>query len=153
MQDSFNNIVDSNSDYGINIYSSSSSSLTNNVISNNSNYGVYIWNGENNLIYHNNFIDNNAGGVQAKDDGTNNRWNDSSEGNYWDDWTTPDVAPPFGIVDNPYVLDGSAGSQDYYPLTDELEIPIPEFSYFVIPMIGILFVIMIFKRKKEEIVV
>jgi len=43
-----------------------------------------------------------------------NSWNDSANGNYWSDWTVPD-ADADGVVDYPYVLDGSEGAMDSYP--------------------------------------
>jgi len=56
--------------------------------------------------------------IQASDDGTANWWNSTEGyGNYWSDWTAPDVNPPYGIVDEPYNISGSAGAKDFYPLT------------------------------------
>ncbi len=76
-----------------------------------------------NLIYDNNFLDNNGDGVQATDNGTDNRWNTSTGGNYWSDWMTPDDNGN-GIVDEPYELDGDAGASDLLPLTDVPSNPI-----------------------------
>ena len=56
------------------------------------------------------------GGVQCIDNGTNTHWNLSNQGNYWDDWTSPDSNTD-GIVDNPYNLVGTAGAKDFYPRT------------------------------------
>jgi parallel beta-helix repeat protein len=120
----FNNNC-SNNDHGINLYSSNNSMISNNTISNNVQYGVILYSGcSSNSIWNNTFIGNNGTGsiydssyVQATDSGTNNRWNSSSGyGNYWGDWTTPDGNSD-GIVDNPYVIGGSAASRDEYPLT------------------------------------
>ena len=51
----------------------------------------------------------------AFDDSTLNRWNDTSKGNHWSDWTAPDDDGD-GIVDLPYPIDGGAGASDQYPL-------------------------------------
>ncbi len=101
--------------------------ILNNFLSN-YNYGVSIDpKCNNNMIYHNNFIGN-AWAInwtwlspQANDDGSNNKWDFSSEGNYWSDWTSPDNNSD-GIVDLPYKLDGSAGAKDHYPLTKKVDI-------------------------------
>ncbi len=82
-------------------------------------YGIHMDSGSsNNLIYGNYLIRNNgssdtysSGHVQAKDDGTNNRWNDTI-GNYWYDLVWPDENWD-NIVDVPYNLDGGV---DHYPI-------------------------------------
>ena len=71
----------------------------------------------NNSIYQNFFLEN---GLHAEDDGTDNTWNTTSIGNYWDNWTSPDVSPNDGIVDDPYTyIGGSAGSIDYLPIAED----------------------------------
>ena len=68
----------------------------------------------NNLIYQNSLIGN--GEWHASDSGTNNQWDNSEIGNYWDTHTSPDDDGN-GIVDDPYIwIQGSAGSVDNYPL-------------------------------------
>jgi len=52
--------------------------------------------------------------IQAYDDGAN-RWNSSSYGNYWSDWTKPDINTD-GIVDMPYAI-ASGSNVDHYPTT------------------------------------
>jgi len=104
--------------------------MTWNRISNNAEHAIAISSGSDNLIFGNAIIDNNgasstynASRIQAYDYGTHNSWNCTyveiwfTSGNYWSDWTTPDVAPPQSIVDHPYVIEGSAAAKDYYPLT------------------------------------
>ncbi|MCJ7648258.1 MAG: hypothetical protein MUP85_06570, partial [Candidatus Lokiarchaeota archaeon] len=72
---------------------------------------------DNNSIYQNFFLEN---GKHAEDDGTDNKWNSTSIGNYWDNWTSPDVSPNDGIVDVPYThIGGSAGSIDYLPIAED----------------------------------
>ncbi len=65
-----------------------------------------------NYIYHNNFIENT---IQARDNFTN-YWDNGTIGNYWSDWTSPDTNDD-GIVDQPYLINGTANAKDYYPLT------------------------------------
>jgi parallel beta-helix repeat protein len=123
------NTIRANGTYGYGIYLTSSSNrntITYNDINNNTEYAINISSSYDNIINHNRFAHNNGStdiynpaNIQAYDDGTN-FWNTSSEGNWWADWTSPDSVEPFGIVDNPYILDGGAGAQDYYPLTDSL---------------------------------
>jgi len=136
--DSDGNIIDNNTclrnAYGIQL-AGSGNVLTWNQLLDSNLEGVYIAEGSYNLICNNVFIGNNGAGttfdpghIQAYDDGTDNRWNGSNgEGNCWSDWTTPDVAPPDGIVDVPYDIAGSAGAKDLFPLTTP-QAPIPEFG-------------------------
>ena len=106
------------------VISSDNNIISNNTFSNNR-YGVYIFSGSNNnVIWNNTFIGNNGAGnvydpshIQARDSGTNNRWNSTNgHGNHWADWTIPDHNFD-GVVDNPYNISGSSGAEDYYPLT------------------------------------
>jgi len=97
--------------------------LIRNQICNNSQYGMRLSSGFDNRIWNNTFIGNNGAGssynpanIQSYDDGTNNLWNSSCYGNYWSDWTTPDNIEPWGIVDDPYVVAGTSGARDEYPL-------------------------------------
>jgi len=123
------NNCSSNSQLGIYLNMNSD----NNTVSNNNcslngysgiNSGIYLTGSNNNMIWGNRFVNNNGAGsvydinhIQAYDDGTNNRWNNSRYGNYWSDWTTPDNSPPWRIIDNPYNISGSAGAKDYYPIS------------------------------------
>lgn len=130
------NVVTSNSVccnlFGIYLNHSDMNEFTRNAIYNNTGYGMHIDNGFQNAVFNNSFYLNNGAGftydpmhVQARDDGVMNVWDDSGRGNYWSDWTSPDSEPD-GIVDDPYALDGTAGTMDNYPLVD-LPVPIPEF--------------------------
>jgi parallel beta-helix repeat protein len=71
----------------------------------------------NNTIMHNSFVRNNlAYGQQALDNGTDN----IIDYNFWDEWTTPDESPADGIVDLPYILDGTGTPfppSDSHPVT------------------------------------
>ena len=122
-------------------------------------FGVMIIStSSNNHIWNNSFIRNNGSGavydsmhLQAYDDGTSNLWSSTAikgSGNYWADWVSPDKHKPFGIVDDPYLLAGSAGAQDDFPLTtDQLPpIPVPEPS--IILLISLLATAFIFTRRR-----
>jgi parallel beta-helix repeat protein len=112
---------------GIKTMSSTWNTVLNNTIFDNVEYGVWIHAGGSSLIYHNDFIKNNgatstysADHVQAYDDNGTNAWDNGAEGNYWEDWTAPDVNAPTGIVDLPYPIDGGTGTTDRYPLTEQV---------------------------------
>ena len=120
----------SNGRWGIVLDSSSNNIVCNNAILHNTGFGIGIdpdhrKTSTRNSLWNNTFIGNNGAGskyspshIQANDSGTGNWWSSTyGYGNYWSDWTSPDVAPPFGIVDSPYNIAGSAGAKDYYPLT------------------------------------
>ncbi len=86
-----------------------------NIIANNSQFGIYInsWINENNTFYLNNFINN---GIQAEDNGDNNRWDNIFAGNYWDDYSGVDINLIDGIGDTSYLILGTAGKSDFKPL-------------------------------------
>ena len=101
--------------YGTTIAQSSNNSITyNNIFNNSLAFAIGSPPAENNTINWNNFV-NNGVTAQAGDDEDNPDKNDVSF-NYWDDWTSPDVLEPFGIVDDPYILLGSAVNTDPSPL-------------------------------------
>ena len=133
--------------------------LIENTCSNNSQYGVFIADVycSDNRVWNNSLMFNNGAGdyydpahIQAYDDGTGNWWNSTDGfGNYWSDWTTPDIDMN-GIVDDPYLLDGSAGAKDNYPLTTTPLEPIPEFGimpFFVIVLLVVIVLAMETRRK------
>ena len=118
----YNNIVWNsleNNFYGLDIISpATNNNVMDNIFKNNENYGVYLAIGQvnYNLIWKNDFIDNH---IQAADAGTNNYWNSSGEGNYWNNYDTEAE----GCFDNnsdlscdtPFNIGSS--SKDYLPLT------------------------------------
>ena len=91
--------------------------ITENILYNNT-WGIDIREGNNNnSIYENFFLKN---GKHASDDGTDNKWNSTTIGNYWDNHTGPDKTPQDGIVDDPYTnISGSAESIDYLPIAED----------------------------------
>lgn len=86
----------------------------NNIVEND--YGIYITVSEyygysnDNLICYNNFINNS----QNAFDICSNMWNDSSVGNYWDDYNGTDANGDCK-GDTPYNISGK-NNQDWYPL-------------------------------------
>ena len=117
--------------------------ISQNIISNNSLVGIFFTQDyltppvQNNLIYNNTFIGNN---FNALDNGTNNVWNTTEMGNYWDDYAGVD-ADDNGIGDTSYLIFGNAGSYDYRPIWDDgpdiqIEIITPENKTYTEPMSG-----------------
>ena len=102
---------------GIILQSSSRCIIVDNNVFGCTGYSISLSSSSGNVIYHNNFNSSVGSYSQAYDDTGSNIWNTSSEGNYWSDWTAPDFVAPFGIVDNPYNIDGGSGTKDYYPST------------------------------------
>jgi parallel beta-helix repeat protein len=131
-----NNTFSLNPMHGINSDGSNGNVIQMNLFLSNGVRGMILWASTQNEIWNNTFIGNNGAGgtydpshIQARDDCSGNWWNSTDGyGNYWSDWTTPDAIPPWGVVDHPYLLDGSAGAEDYYPLTTTPSEPIPEFG-------------------------
>ncbi len=121
-----NNITDNlcvNTSEGIFLINSSLNSLINNILDYSVSYGVYIYSGTNNSAYDNQFVNNNNGSVQAKDNGTGNFWNKTAgraagKGNFWSDYLEryPSASSDGNTWNNPYVINGSAGTQDNSPL-------------------------------------
>ena len=143
-----NNTCYLNNEYGINVTCSDGLNVVNNTCSNNL-YGiiVYRFSYENdfsrnfvidnidcaiifnlrtkdNNIYHNDFINNNREKIDVIDNGVDNIWYDQLSGNHWSDWIWPDLNNN-GIVDIPYLINGSAHTYDYFPLTHPINPTLP----------------------------
>ncbi|NPA75342.1 MAG: hypothetical protein GXO25_04595 [Euryarchaeota archaeon] len=138
------NVINASGGYGMMLGSNSNANnIHNNSIGNSTYYGIYLQNATaGNRIYYNAFYFNhgsnatyNASHVQAYDASGRNFWNTTAPGgghgygNFWYDWQNPDSNND-GIVDNPYLIDGGAGAEDYYPLTTAPVIP--EFSFLIL---------------------
>lgn len=129
----FNNSCSANRDYGIFLTASYNNAIQRNLIAKNSQYGLCLdASSSDNRVWNNTFNNNNGSSdvydsahVQAFDSGLRNRWNDSSHGNYWSDWTDPDEIPPWLVVDLPYDISGGSFAKDYYPLKRPLPDSIP----------------------------
>jgi len=126
------NNLSANSAQGL-LVSGDNNDVRDNGVFDNTGYGIEVG-GNGNIIWNNTLARNNGASSvydslhrQAYSTGSN-LWNKSSYGNYWGDWTTPDLDFD-GIVDQPYVLGGSG--MDYYPRTSPtVNVPpaIPEFG-------------------------
>ncbi|MFX1237804.1 MAG: NosD domain-containing protein [Promethearchaeota archaeon] len=116
------NKIIKNSYYGIAIGYSLENTFSQNLIENNTQYGMSLLNADNNTIFKNIFINN---GLNAEDNGTFNQWDNRAIGNYWDDYIGSDGNGD-GIGESPYIVNGSAVSQDRYPLVETR--PIINFS-------------------------
>ena len=112
-------------------------------------YGIYLdIETKNVIIHHNSFVENRYPGdyeaAQGRDDGTDNIWYDElkNEGNYWSDWSG----------EGSYQIEGSANTEDPYPLTNPSIQPIEEekagFPFlFLIPVL--ICGAMLSKRRKK----
>lgn len=101
---------------GIDLAYSSFVTCNGNMIHNNTDMGIYVGiNSEYNLFYENSFISNS---INAMDNGSNNNWDNSIIGNYWDDYSGVD-ADDDGIGDIPYNITGTANSQDNFPIWED----------------------------------
>ncbi|MHA2214826.1 MAG: ABC transporter substrate-binding protein [Candidatus Hodarchaeales archaeon] len=110
----FSNVIIS-SETGILLESSDNIYIYYNIIRDNSGYGIKINGSLNkNIMAFNVFRKNNGGAVQAKDDSSGTDGNKFIY-NHWDDWTSPDNNFD-GVVDKPYLLDGTTSNNDPYPL-------------------------------------
>ncbi|NIQ06080.1 MAG: hypothetical protein GWO20_10260 [Candidatus Korarchaeota archaeon] len=107
-----------NSDTGIYLWSSRGNTIMGNIITDNNNYGIWLRSSSTgNLVYRNDFLNN---GVNAEDTCGGNAFNNSTIGNYWDDYTGRDVDYE-GIGDTPHSIPGLEGSMDYLPSMDPFE--------------------------------
>lgn len=115
---SVNSIFNNNGE-GVSISSSSSNDIIGNTIYNNIEYGINITSSNHNEVYSNNFIDNNLqGDTQAYDVGHYGDYVNIFEGNFWSEWTEPDINDD-GFVDVPYEIDGEDNTTDAFPLTSQ----------------------------------
>ena len=102
-----------NCDTGIYIMSSGNNTIKNNSVASNTAYGINLGsNTEDSLIYLNQIFDN---GIQAYDQGSNNKWNNGSIGNYYGDYSGKDIDDD-GIGDTQYNITGPAFSMDIFPI-------------------------------------
>ncbi len=101
---------------GISLAYSSFDVFYGNTIHDNTEMGIYVGsNSENNLFFENFFIGNS---IQAMDNGSSNNWDNGLIGNYWDDYSGVD-ANDDGIGDTPYIISGTAKSQDNFPIWED----------------------------------
>ena len=111
------NTIDGN-EVGMFIYDALNNTIISNTISSNNVSGIHIDEDSDYNEFTENFFLNN--GQHAFDDGTDNKWNSTTIGNYWDNHTGPDTSPRDGIVDDPYThIGGPAGAIDYLPIAED----------------------------------
>ena len=107
-----NNLIKNGTSNGFNIDKSDFNNVTYNHIEKND-YGINLDSTSNdNLIFGNIFTSNR---INAYNKGSNNKWNNTIIGNYWDDYTGVD-ANDDGIGDTSYLFDGGT---DYLPIWDD----------------------------------
>ncbi|MFX1499735.1 MAG: nitrous oxide reductase family maturation protein NosD [Promethearchaeota archaeon] len=132
-------------------YSNNNTILENRIETNK--YGIRLdSNSNNNQVFLNNFTNNE---INAEDNGTNNKWDNSIIGNYWYDYNGVD-ANDDGIGDTPYIIYGSAKSQDNFPIWedgDEILDDAPRISfgkYYILFTLITIFFLIIFKKQKKK---
>ena len=165
------NVISKNS-IGISLYATKGATIVLNNITDNLDWGMrFDGNPKNNIIHHNNFMGNNVtdklqvcitGFWKQMDNGSHangayvpprrdfvagetNFWNNTSGGNYWQDWRSPDDNGD-GFVDMPYIIAGNmfgyGGGADQLPLAD-LPSAIPEFASPALVVAGVAIIIML----------
>jgi len=148
------NTVNNNQDSGICIIRGVTNKVTGNTVNYNIIRGIYLDSTYDNRVYNNKFVGN---GINAVDDGMINQWDNGIIGNYWDDYTGIDKNDN-GIGDTPYIIPGTAGSEDNFPIWDdgpdpseeeEEEEPQAIFGYIIFFLIGVIGVISIILVKKR----
>ena len=136
------NEVKNNANNGINIDDSNNNIISKNIISRNQKNGIYLFESDNNLIFENKLFNNTQTGIFVSDEGyisglntfynntfiintinaidnvTSSSWDFNGIGNYWDDYFGKDLNDD-GIGDTPYLIPGTAGNQDQYPIWDD----------------------------------
>ena len=116
-----NNLVSDGLYYGIYVMGTTTHGSHNNTIIDNRIYNNVILGlgfdntTSQNEVFFNEFIGNLMNG---EDNGTLNRWDNGVIGNSWDDYIGFDTDDN-GIGDSPYLINGTAGSVDNYPIYDD----------------------------------
>ncbi len=124
-----NDVMENNAsinENGLTLSRSSNNSLTLNYVSQNTDYGINLWESSSNLIYHNLIINNTN---QAYDNEDDNQWNNTYliGGNFWSDYLgvdnlsgpAQDIPGSDGFGDTPFNIDFN--SIDKYPLMVPIE--------------------------------
>ncbi|KKN35508.1 hypothetical protein LCGC14_0782950 [marine sediment metagenome] len=104
------------SEIGLYAYMSMGCEVIENSIENHTLIGIFIAYGSSDLRFYNNRFTGSY--PNAYDDGFNSIWDNGVIGNYWDDYSGEDLNND-GIGDTPYIIYGSSGSMDNFPLWDD----------------------------------
>ncbi|MFX1568463.1 MAG: nitrous oxide reductase family maturation protein NosD [Promethearchaeota archaeon] len=133
--------------YGIYIGQSDNNTVSYNIANENDNYGIFLFDSNNNRIFLNSFSNR----QNAKNNGTNNMWDNGSIGNYWDDYQGVDSNDD-GIGDEPYLIQGVPVGQDNFPIWDDgIEQPtIPFGNHFLLFMIAAIVSIIILDHNRKS---
>ena len=110
----FGNFISSNQETAIFLEGSNDNIITGNIFLNNAWRGIDINANSNNTLVNLNFFYN-SGTEHARDLGTNNDWNNSAIGNFWDTYVGVDDNQD-GIGDSPYNFGTGI---DYLPIYDD----------------------------------
>ena len=144
------NDINNNTQNGIRMLYCEDNTIDRNTISLNEECGVDLNPySDRNTFYRNFFIDNK---INARDNGTDNKWDYNGVGNYWSDYQGYDKNDD-GIGDTPYNISGLVNSTDNFPIwNDGLEFNIwnlltPVIVIGSITLIGV--VVVIIYRKKN----
>ncbi len=147
------NSIANTTHYGLLMEYLQNATIYGNKIENCTEYGIYIIHGERNRIYNNYLYYNHGSGdsydsshIQAYDGSSHNYWNSSSLGNYWQDWARHGDSDGDGIVDSPYIIEGTSGAKDYYPIASSV---IPELSSLIIVAMITLAAILVWKKREK----
>ncbi len=129
------NLISSNkfigNNYAVRIKGSSLNKIIKNIIISNI-HGIYFCCGANNNIAYSNVFINNIN--WNANDAANNKWDNGTIGNYWDDYTGLDEDGD-GIGDTPYNIPGGS-SKDNYPLIEPVSDNIPPVIKIINPTKG-----------------
>jgi parallel beta-helix repeat protein len=122
-----NNEIYNTTETGISlVYSHSNETIIKqNTITDSNRIGIFLgWGATQNKIYNNTFIGNS---LHAHDNSSNNAWDYKGIGNYWDDYLGSDLDDD-GIGDDGYLINGTAGSIDNFPIWDDGPDQVPEIT-------------------------
>jgi parallel beta-helix repeat protein len=110
--------------FGLDLRSSHTNLINNITITGSRSYDLMVgdpmypsYSSDNNKIYGNYFQKDNDHLPSVHDHGSGNTWHFNGSGNTWSGWDWEDLDED-GIGDNPFEINGTAGSRDMYPRSD-----------------------------------
>ncbi len=111
---------------GIGSFFNNNNNIFGNIANINNDHGIYVKGCNDTLIYNNSMMGNGLNNAND-DDGINNQWDNGTIGNYWADYGSID-ANDDGIGDDPYIIPGTSGSMDNYPIWEDGDDLIPQIT-------------------------